>query len=102
MKNKLRFITFLFALSCLGFQADCNNAQLTPFVKYESADQIPRITLEDAKKDYDAGIVLMIDSRGEAQYKQEHIKDAINIPFGSPETRFSEIAKGKKIIIYCS
>jgi Rhodanese-like domain len=98
----LRFLVFFLAVSCLGFQADCEKAQQVPYVKYENADQIPRITIEDAKKDYDAGIAVIIDSRGEAQYKQEHIAKSINIPFGSPESRFSEIPKGKKIIVYCS
>ena len=104
MKNRssLRLVVFLFAISCLGFQADCEKAQLAPYVKYESAEQVPRITLEEAKKDYDAGTAVIIDSRGEAQYKQEHIAGALNIPIGSPETRFSEIPKGKKIIVYCS
>ena len=65
-------------------------------------DDAPRISLEDAKKAFDAGKVLFIDTRGEAQYKQEHIKGAINIPEDAFQTRYTEVPKDKKIIAYCS
>lgn len=65
-------------------------------------DDAPRISLEEAKKDFDAGKVLFIDTRGEAQYKQEHIKGAINIPADTFQTRYTEVPKDKKIIAYCS
>ena len=62
----------------------------------------PRITLADAKKDFDAGKVIFVDTRAEVQYKQEHIKSAINIPAEAMETRYKEIPTSKKIIAYCS
>ena len=66
------------------------------------ADEAPRITLADAKKDFDAGNVVFVDTRAEATYKQEHIKGAINMPMEAVETRYKEIPTGKKIIAYCS
>ena len=98
----MRFLVVTLAAFSLAFQSDCQKADLLPYTKYESADKVPRITLEDAKKDYDNGTAVVIDSRAEVAYKQEHIAGALNIPIGSPETRYSEIPKGKKIIIYCS
>ncbi len=65
-------------------------------------DDAPRISLADAKKDFDAGNVVFIDTRAEATYKQEHIKGAINIPMEAVEARYKDIPKGKKIIAYCS
>jgi len=65
-------------------------------------DDAPRITLADAKKDFDAGNAIFVDTRAEVQYKQEHIKGAINIPAEVAATRYNEIPKGKKIIAYCS
>jgi hypothetical protein len=85
-----------------GFQADCQKADLGPYVKYNSDADVPRITLEDAKKEYDNGTAVIIDARGEDAFKQEHVKGSLNIPIGSPESRFSEIPKGKNIIVYCS
>jgi 3-mercaptopyruvate sulfurtransferase SseA len=66
------------------------------------ADEAPRITLADAKKDFDAGNVVFIDTRAEATYKQEHVKGAINIPMEAVEAKYKEIPTGKKIIAYCS
>lgn len=72
--------------------------QSTPKVSEEA----PRISLEDAKKDFDAGTAIFVDSRPADSYKIEHIKGAINIPFADAETRWKEIPTDKKIIVYCS
>jgi len=102
-RNILRLAVLFLAISSLGFQSDCGTAQVAPYVKYKSDADVPRITIEEAKKEFDAGNVVMVDSRGEAQYKQEHIARALSVPFGAPDNpKFSEIPKGKKIIVYCS
>ena len=66
-------------------------------------DNAPRITLADAKKAFDAGDAIFVDSRPEAAYKVEHIKGAINISGDVLEAHLKELPKeGKKIIAYCS
>ena len=71
--------------------------------KYGSAADVPRITLEEAKKAFDAGNAVFVDSRPEPAYKEEHIAGAINIPNGANASeKFSSLPKGKKIIVYCS
>jgi 3-mercaptopyruvate sulfurtransferase SseA len=65
-------------------------------------DDAPRITLADAKKDFDAGTAVFVDTRAEVAYQQGHIKGAINIPMEAFEMRYKEIPTGKKIIAYCS
>lgn len=65
-------------------------------------DDAPRITLDEAKADYDAGKAVFVDTRAEATYKTGHIKDALNIPVETAETRYKEIPTDKKIIAYCS
>lgn len=67
-----------------------------------SPQDAPRISLADAKKDFDAGKAIFVDSRGESSYKEKHIKGAINIPFADAENRWKEIPTDKKIIVYCS
>jgi hypothetical protein len=70
--------------------------------KYSSQADVPRISVEDAKKAFDEGAVF-VDSRPESAYKVEHIAGAINIPSGAgAEEKFSSLPKGKKIIVYCS
>ena|SRR5688572_12599519 len=65
-------------------------------------DNAPRITLADAKRDFDAGKAIFIDTRSADAYNLEHIKGAINITLNDVNTRYTEIPKDKKIIVYCS
>ena len=65
-------------------------------------EEAPRISLEEAKKAFDGGDVVFVDTRAEAGYKTEHIKGAINIPAEAFQKRYAEVPKGKKIIAYCS
>ncbi len=84
----------IFALSA------CQKA--VEFTKLKSDADVPRINTADAKKEYDAGSAVFIDSRQEASFAEEHIAGAINIPFGAQDAMGDKITKGKKIIIYCS
>ena len=65
-------------------------------------DKMPRISLDDAKKAFDEGNTVFVDTRAEVQFRQEHVKGAINIPAEAFLTRYAEVPKGKKIIAYCS
>ncbi len=70
---------------------------------YKSAAEVPRISVEEAKKAFDAGTAVFVDSRPEPAYKDEHIRGAISIPSGAnAHEKFSSIPKGKKVIVYCS
>ncbi len=81
--------------------AQTNNNTVTS-APAEHSDNEPRITLEEAKKDFDKGNVLFIDTRAQSAYDVEHIKGAINIPVDAMEARLGEIPKEKKVIAYCS
>lgn len=68
----------------------------------DALDAMPRISLTDAKKAFDEGNAVFVDTRAEVQYQLSHVKGAINIPAEAMETRYKEIPTGKKIIAYCS
>ncbi len=74
----------------------------TPVPDAHAEDTAPRITLADAKKDYDAGNAILIDVRDEAAYKLEHIAEAINITPQTLDASIGKLQKGKKLIVYCS
>jgi rhodanese-related sulfurtransferase len=76
-------------------------ATFSQTTKYQNTSEVPRISLEDAKKAYDEKSAIFIDSRPLEGYKNEHIKGASNIPLGSTSD-FSSLPKGKTIIVYCS
>ena len=99
MKSKLRILTLL--LFALALSA-CQTTSSAPFKKYADAGEVPKISVADAKKEVDAGTAVIVDSRGEAVYKMEHIAGSINIPNGSPKEKYDLVPKGKKAIVYCS
>jgi hypothetical protein len=72
------------------------------YVKYDSDAAIPRISAVDAKKEYDAGNAVFVDSRGEAAWKAERLPGALEISMGATDEKLSTLPKGKKIIVYCS
>jgi 3-mercaptopyruvate sulfurtransferase SseA len=98
---------FVSACSTSGSNTAANNAVVkssTPAAapSLPPMDNAARISLEDAKKAFDDGTAIFIDTRSEGTYKQEHIKGSINIPTGSLDSNISKLSKGKKLIAYCS
>ena len=61
-----------------------------------------RISLADAKKDFDAGNVVFIDTRSKTAFDNEHVKGALNVPLNDFENAHKSLSKDKKIIAYCS
>ncbi|MBC7901595.1 MAG: rhodanese-like domain-containing protein [Saprospiraceae bacterium] len=97
--------------ACANTMTQTSNVQNTNIAKPETPkaspaaheeDNAPRITLADAKKDYDAEKAVFIDVREESFYKLDHIKGALNITANTLDANISRIPKGKKIIAYCS
>ena len=69
---------------------------------HHDEDNAPRITLADAKKAFDAGEAVFIDTRDPNNFKQEHIKGAMNVTTAMLASQYESIPKDKKIIAYCS
>lgn len=101
MIKKLSAISLLAAALVFAFACRQADAPIE-YVKYENDASVPRITAEEAKKGFDAGRVIFVDSRGDAAFNEEHLPGSISIPFGSTEDKYSQLPKGKKIITYCS
>lgn len=87
------------ANSAAAVPQQTGDAQFDPAAQLAEA---PRITLADAKKDFDAGTALFIDTRGAESYNQEHIAGAINITADDLKANLNKIPKDKKVIAYCS
>ena len=99
LMKKLQPYIFLFlAVAVIA----CQKVQLAEYKKFANDGEVPRIELADAKKDYDAGNTVLVDSRPEFAYKHEHIAGAINITLGADDEAFAALPKNKKIIVYCS
>lgn len=108
----MRFILVILVIGLAAFGIACGSATSQSIEKGDTKsekknnptpDPAPdRITLADAKKDFDAGAAIFIDTRNEAQYRSERIKGAINITTETLEAKYKEIPADKKIIVYCS
>ncbi|HQZ96689.1 MAG TPA: rhodanese-like domain-containing protein [Pyrinomonadaceae bacterium] len=81
----------------------CQKPAVIEYVKYTNDLAVPRISAEEAKKEYDAGNVVFVDSRGQAAFDVEHLPGAIVVPYQpGVEQSYDNLPKGKKIIVYCS
>jgi 3-mercaptopyruvate sulfurtransferase SseA len=74
--------------------------QSTPLTP--AADGARRITAAELHKLYEADQVVIIDTRPESAYKQEHIKGSLSVPAGTLLAKFDSLPKGKLIAAYCT
>lgn len=112
---------FLLPLICLVLAVGlaCNNAASPTITKVEPTktsasapkndghdhdgeDNVARISIEDAKKAFDAGTAVFVDTRDISSYNFNRIKGAVNLPMSEYATGWQKLPKGKKIIAYCS
>jgi rhodanese-related sulfurtransferase len=73
-------------------------------VKDEGFKEPKAITLEQAYKLYNQGIVF-IDARESEEYKEDHILNAVSIPFYEYEEnafKLDKIKKDQPIVVYCA
>lgn len=62
-----------------------------------------RISLDEFKKLYDRGEVLVLDTRGESAYRAAHIAGAQWLPLDAVDARIPALKKEKRpIVTYCS
>ena len=90
-----------FSIFFLMISALVSFGQGTDVKKFANEAEVPRITVEDAKKSFDASSAIFVDARAADAYEAERIKGALIIK-GTGEDRFDGLPKGKKIIVYCT
>src|SRR5437588_2173205 len=76
--------------------------QSPPQQVHNPADSARRITAQELHDLWEQNKVLIIDTRNDAAFKQNHIKGAILIPAGEVEQRIDELPKDKFIATYCT
>ena len=64
--------------------------------------EVARISLAQAKANFDSGTAVIVDVRTSEEYAEAHIPNAISMPLQELETRYRELSKGDAIITYCS
>ncbi len=102
MQKYLFWLILISAVLSSIFVQACQKVSARDYVKYDNEAAIPRISIEDAKKEHEAGNAVIIDTRPATSYRGEHIAGSINLPIGSAEDQFKNLPSGKKLILYCS
>jgi rhodanese-related sulfurtransferase len=64
--------------------------------------RVPRISVDDAYQLLGRADVMFIDNRVEQVYNISHIKGAIGIPYLDFDTRYKELPRDKRLILYCT
>jgi 3-mercaptopyruvate sulfurtransferase SseA len=65
-------------------------------------DNAKRIAADELHKLWSSNQVLIIDTRAESAYQQEHIKGSISVPTGTVLQRIDELPRDKMIVAYCT
>ena len=105
--SSLAFIIGVGALAaCNSKEAVISQLPITPAQQTPApqnpADAARRITAEELHKLWEKGEVLVVDTRGEPDFKASHIPGAILIPAGTMAGRIDELPRNKMIVAYCT
>jgi 3-mercaptopyruvate sulfurtransferase SseA len=110
----MRYIVFisLAFLFAMGGLVACNSHETimsqvpstspTPKTLTPPTDNARRIKADELHELWAKGDVVIIDTRAEPAYKDEHIKGAISMPSGTVLGRIEELPKTKLIAAYCT
>jgi 3-mercaptopyruvate sulfurtransferase SseA len=107
MRCLILLVVCLFTVALLG----CNSNETllsqkpinqAPPPASPAADNARRITADELHKLWEKGDVVVIDTRPEPAYKQEHIKGSISMPSGTVLDHLSELPRTKLIAAYCT
>lgn len=64
--------------------------------------EVPRTPLADVKAKFDAGTVLIVDTRSREEYDRGHIPSAISLPLSDLSTQNPDLPHDAEIITYCT
>ena len=96
-------LKLIFLMAILGLAANaCQQVAAIEYVKYQNEASVPRISVEEAKKEVDAGKAVFVESRGDMAWKQERLPGALNVTSATIDGQLATLPKGKKLIIYCA
>lgn len=70
----------------------------------QSEDEVPRVTVEEAKAALDSGAAIIVDVRSQEAYDASHVAGALFVPLGEFETNIAgvDLPKDEWIITYCT
>lgn len=70
--------------------------------RQEPGEPYYRVGLDEAKKLYEGGDVVVVDVRSVDEYHSGHVKGAMSMPHEDVFARFNELPNDKKILFICA
>jgi predicted sulfurtransferase len=103
----MKIITTILIMASFAFGLACQSAKTASITVTDDetsvgSDGANRITIAGAKKLFDSGSVLIVDTRSKSQFDAERIKGAVNLSLSDFDARWQELKTDKKIVVYCS
>ena len=97
MSNKIHLIVIIVLLV---FLSACTPKVVIP----QTEQEVPRVTVEEAKSALDEGKAIIVDVRNAEYYAEGHAAGAISIPLGNFENNIEDLSldKSQWIITYCT
>jgi 3-mercaptopyruvate sulfurtransferase SseA len=105
MKRKATWIFLLLALALSACSlAPSEAAHTIPAALPQTEEDVPRVSVEEAKAAFESGQALIVDVRGVDYYAASHIAGALSIPLSRIEDDPADVSldKTKWIITYCA
>ena len=109
--NIKEIIVILVAGCCMGMVFNSVNRNKIPLIAPTKAEiyarrNIPTLTMEEAKADFDRGIAIFLDARDPDEYQEGHIKGALNLPVRHLDVYYPRmkalLPKEAHLILYCA
>lgn len=67
----------------------------------EDRRELEAVTLDELRRDYESGEVVLIDVRPSEEYRAGHIAGARSVPVEEIEEVLDELPRGREIVAYC-
>ena len=91
----------LISIVGLAIANNARQANIENPTAVSSQDDVVRVTAEEAYQAQQNGAVI-VDTRSEDQFAQQHIAGAINVPLDQLENRINELDPSTWYITYCT
>ena len=98
----LFILVILISIGGLLLAQNLRKAEIAAPRDYTNQDDIPRVTAEEAYQAVQNGEAVLVDTRSEAQFQEQHAAGAINLPVDQVLDRIGELDPDTWYITYCT
>ncbi|MEA3327501.1 MAG: hypothetical protein U9R53_09385 [Chloroflexota bacterium] len=90
------------SISGLILAQNLHKAEIKNQKQYSNQDDIPRVSIQEAYQAMINGEAVLVDTRSEAAFAEQHAAGAINLPIDQLESRLGELDPDIWYLTYCT